>query len=100
EATELTRELRRRLPGVGTPLRFGTWIGGDQDGNPAAGPDTIAAALDRARELALAHHRAEVRRLAEFVGIASTLVPVPPELAESIARDEAELPDYAAGIGE
>ena len=99
EATDLTRELRRRLPGVGTPLSFGTWIGGDQDGNPAAGPDTIAAALDRARELALAHYRAEVRRLAEFVGIASTLVPVLPELSDSIARDEAELPGYAAGIG-
>ncbi len=99
EATDLTRELRRRLPGVGTPLSFGTWIGGDQDGNPAAGPETIAAALDRARELALAHYRAEVRRLAEFVGIASTLVPVLPELSDSIARDEAELPGYAAGIG-
>src|SRR4029077_13342887 len=99
EATLLTRALRRRLPGAGTPLRFGTWIGGDQDGNPAAGPETIAAALDRARELALAHYRAEVRCLAEFVGIASTLVPVLPELSDSIARDEAELPGYAAGIG-
>jgi phosphoenolpyruvate carboxylase len=99
EATDLTRTLRRRLPGVGTPLRFGSWIGGDQDGNPAAGPETIAAALDRARELALHHYRAEVRRLAEFVGIASTLVPVLPELAGSIERDERELADYAAEIG-
>jgi phosphoenolpyruvate carboxylase len=99
EATELTRELRRKLPGVGTPLRFGSWIGGDQDGNPAAGPETIAAALDRARELALRHYRAEVRRLAEFVGVASTLVPVLPELAESIEWDERELPEYAAEIG-
>src|SRR5262249_61274805 len=62
EATALTRDLRRRVPGAGTPLRFGSWIGGDQDGNPAAGPDTIASALDRARSLALQHHRAEVRR--------------------------------------
>jgi phosphoenolpyruvate carboxylase len=99
EATELTRELRRRLPGVGTPLRFGTWIGGDQDGNPAAGPETTAAALDRARALALQRYRAEVRQLAEFVGVASTLVPVLPELTESIARDEQELAGYAAQIG-
>ena len=99
EATELTRELRRRLPGVGTPLRFGSWIGGDQDGNPAAGPETIAAALDRARALALQRYRAEVRQLAEFIGVASSLVPVLPELAASIARDEQELADYAAGIG-
>jgi phosphoenolpyruvate carboxylase len=99
EATELTRELRRRLPGPAAPLRFGTWIGGDQDGNPAAGPETIAEALDRARELALQRYRGEVRELAGFVGMASTLVPVLPELTESIARDERELPDYAAEIG-
>jgi phosphoenolpyruvate carboxylase len=100
EATELTRELRRRLPGTDVPLRFGSWIGGDQDGNPAAGPETIREALDRARELALQRHRAEVRALAGFVGVASTLVAVLPELAESIARDERELPDYAAEIGQ
>ncbi len=100
EATDLTRELRRRVPGAGTPLRFGSWIGGDQDGNPAAGPDTIAEALDRARELVLHRYRAEVRELAGFIGSASTLVPVLPELAESIDRDERELADYAAEIGE
>jgi phosphoenolpyruvate carboxylase len=99
EATELTRTLRRRLPGAGAPLRFGTWIGGDQDGNPAAGPETIATALDRARRLALERYRSEVRRLAEFLGLAGTLVSVLPELTESIARDERELPEYAAAIG-
>jgi phosphoenolpyruvate carboxylase len=99
EATELTRELRRRLPGVDKPFRFGSWIGGDQDGNPATGPETIAAALERARKLALQRYRAEVRQLAEFVGVASSLVPVLPELTSSIARDEQELADYAAEIG-
>jgi phosphoenolpyruvate carboxylase len=99
EATDLTREFRRRLPGSGTPLRFGSWIGGDQDGNPAAGPDTIAEALERARELVLHRYRAEVRELAGFIGAASTLVDVLSELADSIARDERELPEYTAEIG-
>jgi len=99
EATELTRDFRRRLPGAGTPLRFGSWIGGDQDGNPAAGPDTVAEALERARELVLLRYRAEVRELAGFIGAASTLVDVLPELAESIALDEQELAGYAAEIG-
>jgi phosphoenolpyruvate carboxylase len=98
-ATELTRELRRRLPGDATPLRFGTWIGGDQDGNPNAGPETIAEALARARELVLLRYRAEVRELASVLGVASTLVPVLPELLESIERDELELAEYAAEIG-
>src|SRR5262249_3378416 len=78
---------------------FGSWIGGDQDGNPAAGPETIAEALERARDLVLRRYRAEVRELAEFLGVATALVPVLPELADSIARGERGLGDYAAAIG-
>jgi phosphoenolpyruvate carboxylase len=97
-AAELLAEYRKRLPGA--PFRFGTWIGGDQDGNPAAGPATVAEALERARALALTRYRAEVRELAAAVGITRTLSAVSPELEESIARDERELPGYAAEIGD
>ena len=53
-ATELLRVWRERLPGAPPPLAFGTWVGGDMDGNPSAGPASIDEALDRARTLALA----------------------------------------------
>jgi phosphoenolpyruvate carboxylase len=96
----LVRNLRRRLPQTSSPLRFGTWIGGDQDGNPAAGPSTIGEALDRARHLALTRYRTEVRRLASTLGVASTLVGASEELAESLARNERELPGYARRIGD
>ena len=43
------------------PLRFGSWVGGDQDGNPEAGPHTVAEWLERARRLALTRYRVEVR---------------------------------------
>ena len=46
---ELARSLRRDLPGAPVPLRFGSWIGGDMDGNPNAGAETIEDALERAR---------------------------------------------------
>jgi phosphoenolpyruvate carboxylase len=95
----LLAEYRDRLPGAPPPLRFGTWIGGDQDGNPNAGPETIGDALERARALALGRYRDEVRALAASLGISASLAGVSAELAESIARDEAELPDYAAAIG-
>ncbi|MEP6893330.1 MAG: phosphoenolpyruvate carboxylase, partial [Gaiellaceae bacterium] len=37
---ELARRLRRDVPGAEVPLRFGSWIGGDMDGNPNAGAKT------------------------------------------------------------
>ena len=98
-APELVGDLRRRLPAAAAPLRFGSWIGGDQDGNPAAGARTIEEAVRRARELALGRYRAEVRALAASLGVADSLVAVSPELRRSIARDERALPAYAARIG-
>ena len=98
-APRLVAEYRARLPSAPLPLRFGSWIGGDQDGNPNAGAETIVEALERARALALARYRDEVRALAAALGVSSSLVGVSAELIESIARDEAELPDYAAAIG-
>jgi phosphoenolpyruvate carboxylase len=98
-APRLLAAYRRRLPAAPLPFRFGTWIGGDQDGNPEAGPETIEAALDRARELALARYRAEVRALAASLGVSASLAGVSDNLLASIARDEEELPEYAAAIG-
>jgi phosphoenolpyruvate carboxylase len=98
-APALAGDLRRRLPDAQSPLRFGSWIGGDQDGNPAAGPGTIENALRRARELALTRYRAEVRELAASLGVANTLANVSPELVESLAEDERALRAYAARIG-
>ncbi len=96
----LLADYRRLLPGAPAPFRFGTWIGGDLDGNPAAGPETIAEALARARELALTAYAAEVRELAGALGISSRLVPASAELLESIARDERELAAYAAELAD
>ena len=98
-APRLLADYRERVSGAPAPLRFGTWIGGDQDGNPNVGPATIAEALERARGLALARYRDEVRSLAAALGVSSSLVGASPELLGSIARDEAELPEYAASIG-
>jgi phosphoenolpyruvate carboxylase len=94
----LLAAYRRRVPGAPPPFSFGTWIGGDLDGNPAVSGTTIAAALDRARRLALARYRQDVRELAVAIASSRSLVPVSRELDESIARDERELPLYAAEI--
>ncbi len=90
----LLADYRQLVPGAPAPFRFGTWIGGDLDGNPAAGPETIAEALERARELALtAYVGRGARARPARSGISNRLVPRSPELDASIARDERELPD-------
>ncbi len=97
-AEELLAAYRRRVPGASPPFSFGTWIGGDLDGNPGVGGATIAAALERSRQLALTRYRLEVRELAVSIASSRSLVPISRELDESIARDERELPLYATEI--
>ncbi len=98
-AERLLTAYRARWPEAPVPLAFGTWIGGDLDGNPSAGPRTIRAAVEQARSLVLARYRDEVRGLAVALAMHRSLVSVSPELEESIARDERELPEYAASVG-
>ncbi len=69
-APKLVAEYRERLPDAPLPLRFGSWIGGDLDGNPDTGPETVEEALERARSLVLERYRARgarARRLARHV---------------------------------
>ena len=99
-AERLLADYRTHVRESPPPLRFGTWIGGDADGNPNAGAATIHEALERARTLLRTRYRDEVRALAAAIGVSSRLVDVEAELLESIARDERELPDYAAEIGD
>ncbi len=52
-----------RRPDLPPLLRFGTWVGGDMDGNPNVGADTVLAALDAQRAQVLANYRGDLRHL-------------------------------------
>src|SRR3954451_24008565 len=99
-AERLLAEFRRRVPDAPVPFYFGTWIGGDADGNPNTSAETLAEARRRARELLRLRYRGEVRALAMELGISSRLASVSDELVQSIAHDEAELADYTQEIGD
>jgi len=76
---ELERALGERLERPTEALRFGTWIGGDLDGNPNVGAETIEDALDRARTLARALYMDELTMLGAAWGISTTVIGEVPE---------------------
>ncbi len=98
-AEQALGEVREWLPSAPCPLRFGSWVGGDADGNPATGPDTIEEAVGRSRTLILTRYRDEVRELARALAVSSRLVGVSEELEASLRADEEQLPEYLSEIG-
>ncbi|MEO5963663.1 MAG: phosphoenolpyruvate carboxylase [Thermomonas sp.] len=74
-------------------LRFGTWVGGDMDGNPNVGADTILAALEAQRGQVLTHYRRDLRRLSAELSQSRDLVGVAVVIDERIAEYRRLLPD-------
>ena len=62
-------------------IRFGSWVGGDMDGNPNVGPDTLLSALETQRSAILRLYRAEIAELAERLTQTSNRVTLDAELA-------------------
>jgi phosphoenolpyruvate carboxylase len=81
-AVDVVVELQRIAPLVHSPLRFGSWIGGDADGNPATTGATVVEALAAARELARRLYAAELTALIRSWGISTRLVAALPEVAD------------------
>ena len=77
-------------------LRFGTWAGGDMDGNPNIGAATVLAALDAQRAQALGKYREDLGRLATLLTQSRDRVGVDAGIEARIARAQALLGD---GLG-
>ncbi len=72
-------------------LRFGSWIGGDRDGNPTVTPECTRDALQIARETILDYYIERINDLIWQLSQSTHQVPVTPEL-------EAALKQYSATI--
>ncbi len=90
DAIEAVYGQQRDLP---TMLRFGTWVGGDMDGNPNVGADTIAAALDAQRAQILANYRQDVRGLASILTQTRDRIGIDEAVDARIAQILARLPE-------
>jgi phosphoenolpyruvate carboxylase len=74
-------------------LSFGSWIGGDRDGNPYVTVESTTDALERARNTILGHYISEIQRAIEQLSSSSRQVHLLPEL-------EAKLNQYIADMGD
>jgi phosphoenolpyruvate carboxylase len=96
---ELSRQYPEETPTLGRVLGFGSWVGGDQDGNPFVGPEMITAALGLHREVILRRHLAYVSWMMDHMSQSARMIPVSEELRLSIELDEKSMPEAAARFG-
>lgn len=99
---EFEAALRDTYPSLADELpsfvRFGSWIGGDRDGNPFVTADVTWAALLKQSAAAVDLYLREVEALYGEHSESATQVPVSPELRQRVERDmeraDAPLPSY------
>jgi phosphoenolpyruvate carboxylase len=92
----LAEEIRRlglELEPEGRPLAFGSWIGGDRDGNPNVDPDSLQGVLDLQHEHGLRDAIELVDALRRDLSSSVRIAGVTAELAESLERDLELLPN-------
>jgi phosphoenolpyruvate carboxylase len=84
----MDRSLKEHYPKLSPPARFltfGSWIGGDRDGNPNVTAAVTAETLRLHRGLAVERHRGMARQLNRSLSVSDELVDVSPELLEALS---------------
>lgn len=93
---ELHREWRTAFgePGLRERpfLRLGSWVGGDQDGNPQATSATLREVLREQKRMILGRYRLAIQELAASFSQSARWAGRDEELERSIAADEAAMP--------
>jgi phosphoenolpyruvate carboxylase len=75
------------------PLAFGSWIGGDRDGNPNVGPESVARVLGLQHDHGLRDAIAVVNVLRRDLSSSERIAGATDKLRQSLARDLELLPE-------
>ncbi len=77
-------ELYPELREVPLLIRFGSWIGGDRDGNPFVTPEVTREALAMAQGLLITHYRRRLQNVFEQLASSTQQAGISPELQELV----------------
>ncbi len=96
---ELERGLREAYPdaeiAVPPVLRFGSWIGGDRDGNPFVTPETTVQTLRLLREQCLRFLEGRIETIAGRLSFSEEIAVPGPGLDQILSRGEELFPELA-----
>ena len=93
---EVDEELARfgvELDFASSPLRFGSWVGGDRDGNPFVTPELPTEILLIQHEVGFRQLFHLLDELIRALSNSTAIIGVTPELAASMEDDRRHLPD-------
>ena len=96
---EFARELKRvgvDLPPTARPLSFGTWIGGDRDGNPHVTPDVTRETMVLQVGHAIRVTLAAMDEIRQVLSISTRIAGASKELEESVKKDIEQIQEIEA----
>ena len=94
---DFARELKRlgiELPVTSRPLTFGTWIGGDRDGNPNITPEITEDAVVLQVGHAIRTTIAAMNKLRQMLSVSTRIAGATPELSASVEKDLKNIPEF------
>ncbi|MDT8438187.1 MAG: phosphoenolpyruvate carboxylase [Wenzhouxiangellaceae bacterium] len=83
---------------IPTVLRFGSWVGGDMDGNPNVGGDTVLETLAEQRAQVIANYLDEVRGLRRSLSQTLGRIRISDALAERLAEYRTRMPAVVQAV--
>ena len=90
------RSIGGSLDGPQVPVRFGSWVGGDRDGNPNVTPETTLRVLAFQRGRALRLLVAEIEELSSELSVSTAVAGISEELSAQLEADRDGFPDVVS----
>lgn len=96
---DFAREMNRvgvEVPVTARPLTFGSWIGGDRDGNPNITGDVTRDAMVLQVGHAIRTTIAAMDELRQMLSVSTRIAGATPELTASVEQDLKNIPEFEA----